>query len=65
MTHEQEWEIDRRRSWDALFDIMEAERDAHPDWTDNQIYDAACVRNIDRFAALIDQAKERSRDSHI
>lgn len=64
MTLDAEWELDRRRSWNFMFDLMEAEREAHPDWTDDEIYDAACLRNIDRFAALIDQHKEESREQH-
>ena len=59
----EDWELDRRRTWNALFDLMEAEREEHPDWTDDQIYDAACLRNINRFAAIIDQAKESRREN--
>lgn len=58
-------EIDRRRSYESMFDLMEEIREQHPDWGDNELWDVVCWRVIpDHIAAQVDQMKERRRDNH-
>jgi hypothetical protein len=60
-------EIDRRRSYESMFDLMEQEREKHPELADddNAIYDIVCYRTIpDRIAAQVDRIKESRRDNH-
>ena len=55
-------EIDRRRSYDSMFDMMEQYAAEHPGATDDEIYDAVCFRVIpDRIAAQVDQMKDERR----
>jgi hypothetical protein len=56
-------EIDRRRSYESMFDMMEQVREQHPDWDDDQLYEHVCFHVIpDRIAAQVDQMKERRRE---
>ncbi len=58
-------EIDRRRSYESMFDLMEEARTEHPDATDDEIYDIVCYRMIpDRIAAQVDQMKDERRYGH-
>lgn len=58
-------EIDRRRSYYSVFDMMEDYRAEHPDATDDEIWDVVCFRIIpDRYSRAYDQMKDARHDNH-
>lgn len=54
-----------REDAETLFDLMELYREEHPDATDDECFEAVCMWNIDRVAAIADALKEKRRDSSI
>lgn len=61
----EDWELDRRRSWESFFDLMEEYRSEYPEATDDECFDAVCFHTIpDRVSAAVDAAKESRREQH-
>lgn len=54
-----------REDAETLFDLMELYREEHPEATDDECFEAVCMWNIDRVAAIYDALKEQRRDSSI
>ena len=55
-------EIDRRRSYESMFDLMEQVREQHPEWNDDELWEHVCFHVIpDRYAAQYDRMKDEAR----
>ena len=54
-----------REDAETLFDLMEIYRAEHPGATDDECWEAVCMWNIDRVAAIADALKEERRDRSI
>lgn len=54
-----------REDAETLFDLMEIYREEHPEATDDECFEAVCMFNIDRVAAIADALKEDRNDRSI
>lgn len=50
----EDWELDRRRSWESFFDLMERYHEQHPDASDDECFEAVIWHNH----------KDESHDNH-